>query len=130
MYASKLAHALEAAGLVARRRDANEPRVMQLSLTGQGCDVTQPSITVLRGLLDQSPEVTPRAVVVAGQSLGRDELVGDVRGSLKTDESIVRGTIEELAAMKLLEEDAAVASRIRLTAAGRKLYESTSEETA
>ncbi|MFJ8200986.1 MarR family transcriptional regulator [Streptomyces sp. NPDC096152] len=74
--------------------------------------------------------VTLRAVVVAGESLGRDELVGDVSGSLKTDESIVRGVVEELTAMKLLEEDPAVASRIRLTAAGQKLYESTTAETA
>ncbi|MDX6349863.1 MAG: hypothetical protein QOF84_4653 [Streptomyces sp.] len=35
--------------------------------------------------------VTLRAVVVAGESIGRDELVADVNGSLKTDESVVRG---------------------------------------
>ncbi|MFF8941722.1 MarR family winged helix-turn-helix transcriptional regulator [Streptomyces sp. NPDC014864] len=74
--------------------------------------------------------VTLRAVVVAGESTVRDELVGDVSGALKIDESVVRGVIEELTALKLLEEDPAVASRIRLTAAGRKLYESTTAETA
>ncbi|MDX3225131.1 MarR family transcriptional regulator [Streptomyces sp. ME19-01-6] len=74
--------------------------------------------------------VTLRAVVVAGDSIGRDELVADVTGSLKTDESVVRGVIEELAAAKLLEEDPAEASRMRLTDAGRELYESTVAETA
>jgi DNA-binding MarR family transcriptional regulator len=74
--------------------------------------------------------VTLRAVVVAGESIGCDELVGDVNGSLKTDESVVRGVIEELTAAKLLEEDPAEASRMRLTDAGRELYESTAAETA
>lgn len=74
--------------------------------------------------------VTLRAVVVAGESIGRDELVGDVTGSLKTDESVVYGVIEELTAAKLLEEDPAEASRMRLTDAGRELYERTVAETA
>ncbi|MFD8543298.1 MarR family transcriptional regulator [Streptomyces sp. NPDC059649] len=74
--------------------------------------------------------VTLRAVVTAGESIGRDELIGDVTGSLKTDESVVRGAIEELTAAKLLEEDPAQASRLRLTAAGRELCESTAAETA
>ncbi|GAA2425388.1 MarR family transcriptional regulator [Streptomyces macrosporus] len=74
--------------------------------------------------------VTLRAVVVAGESIGRDELVGDVTGSLKVDASVVRGAIEELTAMKLLEEDPTEASRLRLTDAGRELYESTTAETA
>ncbi|MGW3565325.1 MarR family transcriptional regulator [Streptomyces sp. NPDC000941] len=74
--------------------------------------------------------VTLVAVVLAGESIGRDELVGDVTGSLKTDESVVRGVIEELTVAKLLEEDPAEVSRVRLTDAGRELYESTSAETA
>lgn len=74
--------------------------------------------------------VTLRAVVVAGESIGRDELVADVTGSLKTDESVVRGVIEELEAAKLLEEDPAEASRMRLTDAGRELYENTAAESA
>ncbi|MGO4429830.1 MarR family winged helix-turn-helix transcriptional regulator, partial [Streptomyces sp. MCAF7] len=36
LYVSKLARALEAAGLVARTRDPSDPRAMQLSLTEQG----------------------------------------------------------------------------------------------
>ncbi|MER6304607.1 MarR family transcriptional regulator [Streptomyces sp. NPDC001657] len=74
--------------------------------------------------------VALRAVVIAGESIGRDELVGEVTGSLKIDESVVRGVIEELTAMKLLEEDPAEASRLRLTDAGRELCESTAVETA
>ncbi|MET8953793.1 MarR family transcriptional regulator [Streptomyces sp. NPDC004393] len=90
---------------------------------------------LLEGVLDRHgatfhQSVTLRAVVVAGGSIGRDELVGDVTGSLKTDESVVRGVIEELTAAKLLEEDPAEASRMRLTDAGRELYESTTAETA
>lgn len=73
--------------------------------------------------------VTLVAVVLAGESIGRDELVSDVTGSLKTDESVVRGVIEELTAAKLLEEDPAEVSRVRLTDAGRELYENTSAET-
>ncbi|MEU9083968.1 MarR family transcriptional regulator [Streptomyces sp. NPDC048357] len=74
--------------------------------------------------------VTLRAVAVAGESIGRDELVGDVSGSLKTDASVVRSVIEELTAGKLLQEDPAEATRLRFTAAGRNLYESTTAESA
>ncbi|MFE9929710.1 MarR family winged helix-turn-helix transcriptional regulator [Streptomyces sp. NPDC005533] len=74
--------------------------------------------------------VTLRAVAVAGESIGRDALVGDVSGSLKTDASVVRGVIGELAAGKLLQEDPAEATRLRLTDAGRELYESTAAQSA
>ncbi|WP_327412010.1 MarR family transcriptional regulator [Streptomyces sp. NBC_01233] len=74
--------------------------------------------------------VTLRAVVAAGGSIGRDALVGDVSGSLKTDGSVVRAVIEELTAGKLLEEDPAQSSRVRLTDTGRGLYESTAAESA
>ncbi|MFD7613635.1 MarR family transcriptional regulator [Streptomyces sp. NPDC059828] len=77
---------------------------------------------------DQS--VTLRAVVAAGGTIGRDELVADVTGSLKTDESLVRGVIDELTAAKLLEGDLPEVSRTRLTDAGRELYETTTAETA
>ncbi|WP_329285833.1 MarR family winged helix-turn-helix transcriptional regulator [Streptomyces sp. NBC_00691] len=74
--------------------------------------------------------VTLRAVAVAGESVGRDELVGDVTGSLKTDASVVTGVIEELTAAKLLEADPAEADRVRLTDAGRTSYETTTAESA
>ncbi|MDH6139543.1 DNA-binding MarR family transcriptional regulator [Kitasatospora sp. GP30] len=68
--------------------------------------------------------------MVAGGSIGRDELVADVTGSLKTDGSVVLGVIAELAAAKLLEADPSQESRLQLTDAGRELYERTSAETA
>ncbi|OAR22217.1 hypothetical protein A8W25_31445 [Streptomyces sp. ERV7] len=74
--------------------------------------------------------VTLRAIAVAGESIGRDELVADVTGSLKADESFVRAVIEELTAADLLEEDPAETTRLRLTKAGRTLYGTTTAETA
>ncbi|MFH8839335.1 MarR family transcriptional regulator [Streptomyces sp. NPDC017868] len=74
--------------------------------------------------------VTLRAVVAAGGSVDRDRLVADVIGSLKADEPAVRGVIDGLTAARLLEQDPAQASRLRLTGAGRELYDSTTAETA
>ncbi|MFF0476894.1 MarR family transcriptional regulator [Streptomyces sp. NPDC004284] len=74
--------------------------------------------------------VTLRAVAVAGDSLARDRLVADVIGSLKTDESAVHDVIDGLTATKLLEQDPAQPSRLRLTEAGRELYDSAAAETA
>ncbi len=74
--------------------------------------------------------VTLRAVVVAGESIGRDELVTEVTGSLKAEDSVVLDVIEELTAAKLLEQDPAQESRIRPTDAGRALYATTTAETA
>ncbi|MFF5921020.1 winged helix DNA-binding protein [Streptomyces flavochromogenes] len=74
--------------------------------------------------------VTLRAVVAAGESIGRDELVADVTGSLKIDASVVSGVIEELTAAKALEADPAEPARMRLTDTGRELYEVTSAESA
>ncbi|MFE1907037.1 MarR family winged helix-turn-helix transcriptional regulator [Streptomyces gardneri] len=53
LYVSKLARALEAAGLVARTRDPGDPRAVQLSLTEEGSEVTRRAIRVVQGLLDQ-----------------------------------------------------------------------------
>ncbi|MFE6834929.1 MarR family winged helix-turn-helix transcriptional regulator [Streptomyces sp. NPDC057705] len=53
LYVSKLARALEAAGLLARTRDPGDPRAVQLSLTEQGRDVARRAIKVVQGLLDQ-----------------------------------------------------------------------------
>ncbi|GGR75939.1 hypothetical protein GCM10010269_13850 [Streptomyces humidus] len=74
--------------------------------------------------------VVLRAVVLAGESTGRDELVADVTGSLKAGPSLVRDVIGKLTAQRLLEEDPAQPSQLRLTDAGRRLYESTAAETA
>lgn len=53
LYVSKLARALEDAGLVTRTRDPDDPRAMQLTLTEEGRDVTRRAIRVVQGLLDQ-----------------------------------------------------------------------------
>lgn len=89
---------------------------------------------LLEGVLDRHGvtfhhSVTLRVVAVAGGSVDRDALVRDVTGSLKVEESVVHGVVEELTAAHLLEEEAG-ASRLRLTDAGRELYERTTAETA
>ncbi|MFE9773658.1 MarR family winged helix-turn-helix transcriptional regulator [Streptomyces sp. NPDC005931] len=56
LYVSKLARALETAGLVTRTRDPNDPRAVQLTLTEQGSDVTRRAIKVVHHLLDQMLE--------------------------------------------------------------------------
>ncbi|MFJ8662197.1 MarR family transcriptional regulator [Streptomyces sp. NPDC093795] len=74
--------------------------------------------------------VTLRAVVLADGSVGKDALAGDVTNSLKTDESVALRVIDELTASELLEADPAETSRLRLTDAGKELYETTSAESA
>ncbi|MEU9080457.1 MarR family transcriptional regulator [Kitasatospora sp. NPDC048538] len=53
LYVSKLARALESAGLLARTRDPDDPRAVQLSLTGDGLEVTGRAIAVVQGLLER-----------------------------------------------------------------------------
>ncbi|WP_043670613.1 MarR family winged helix-turn-helix transcriptional regulator [Streptomyces xylophagus] len=53
LYVSKLARALESAGLVERTRDPRDPRAVQLALTEEGRDVTRRAIKVVHGLLQQ-----------------------------------------------------------------------------
>ncbi|MEV2228634.1 MarR family transcriptional regulator [Streptomyces phaeochromogenes] len=53
LYVSKLARALEAAGLVERTRDPADPRAVQLTLTDQGREVTRRAIGIVHGLLEQ-----------------------------------------------------------------------------
>ncbi|MFJ3767096.1 MarR family transcriptional regulator [Streptomyces sp. NPDC090082] len=74
--------------------------------------------------------VVLRAAVTAGDSVGRDALVSDVIGSLKADESAVRGVIDGLTATGLLERLPADGSRLRVTETGRDLYDTTTAETA
>jgi DNA-binding MarR family transcriptional regulator len=53
LYVSKLARALEAAGLIARTEDPADTRAVQLSLTDHGQDVTRRAIAVVHQLADQ-----------------------------------------------------------------------------
>ncbi|MFE6287195.1 MarR family winged helix-turn-helix transcriptional regulator [Streptomyces sp. NPDC057877] len=53
LYVSKLARALEAAGLLERARDPHDPRAVQLALTEAGAEVTRRAIKVVHRLLQQ-----------------------------------------------------------------------------
>ncbi|MFG3099447.1 MarR family winged helix-turn-helix transcriptional regulator [Streptomyces sp. NPDC048182] len=53
LYVSKLARALEAAGLVERARDPRDPRAVQLALTEEGQAVTRRAIGVVQELLER-----------------------------------------------------------------------------
>ncbi|MGW2544478.1 MarR family winged helix-turn-helix transcriptional regulator [Kitasatospora sp. NPDC001574] len=53
LYVSKLARALESAGLVERARDPRDPRAVQLALTDEGRAVTRQAVEVVQGLLRQ-----------------------------------------------------------------------------
>ncbi|MFI1172556.1 MarR family winged helix-turn-helix transcriptional regulator [Streptomyces melanogenes] len=53
LYVSKLARALEAAGLIERTRDPRDPRAVQLTLTEQGRAVTRQAIEVVQELHQQ-----------------------------------------------------------------------------
>ncbi|GAB7183299.1 MarR family transcriptional regulator [Kitasatospora sp. Ki12] len=90
---------------------------------------------LLEGVLERHgitfrQSVTLRVVAVAGGSIATDALVRDVTGSLKVDESVVRGVVEELTAARLLAADPAEGAWLRLTDAGRELYERTTAESA
>ncbi|MBJ7906713.1 MarR family winged helix-turn-helix transcriptional regulator [Streptomyces sp. NPDC003656] len=50
LYVSKLARALESAGLIERTRDPRDPRAVQLALTERGEEVTRRAITVVQEL--------------------------------------------------------------------------------
>jgi DNA-binding MarR family transcriptional regulator len=53
LYVSKLARALESAGLVVRAVDVHDVRARRLSLTAAGLDVTDRAVAVVRPLVDQ-----------------------------------------------------------------------------
>ncbi|MGV9288330.1 MarR family winged helix-turn-helix transcriptional regulator [Streptomyces sp. NPDC003719] len=53
LYVSKLARALESAGLIERARDPRDPRAVQLALTEEGQVVTRRAVEVVQELLQQ-----------------------------------------------------------------------------
>ncbi|MFI8365193.1 MarR family winged helix-turn-helix transcriptional regulator [Streptomyces sp. NPDC085612] len=53
LYVSKLARALESAGLIDRTRDPRDPRAVQLTLTEQGQAITRQAIDVVQELHQQ-----------------------------------------------------------------------------
>ncbi|WEH26122.1 MarR family transcriptional regulator [Streptomyces sp. AM 3-1-1] len=50
LYVSKLARALESAGLLARTRDPQDPRAVQLALTDEGADIASRAIDLVQDL--------------------------------------------------------------------------------
>ncbi|MDA2809767.1 MarR family transcriptional regulator [Nocardiopsis sp. RSe5-2] len=53
LYVSKLARALESAGLIERTRDSRDTRAVRLALTGQGQSVARKAVAVVQELLQQ-----------------------------------------------------------------------------
>ncbi|MFJ7074026.1 MarR family winged helix-turn-helix transcriptional regulator [Streptomyces sp. NPDC098781] len=72
--------------------------------------------------------VTLRLVAVADGPVERDRLVGGVVGALKIDASQAHSVVDELLSTGLLTPDGP--SGVRITDAGRELYDRTSTETA
>ncbi|WP_405975436.1 MarR family transcriptional regulator [Streptomyces sp. NBC_00988] len=72
LYVSKLARALESAGLVERTRDPRDPRAVQLALTEQGREVTRRAIKVVHGLLEQLLEPLGGLDSARARELSRD----------------------------------------------------------
>ncbi|MEU9051975.1 MarR family transcriptional regulator [Streptomyces sp. NPDC048384] len=72
--------------------------------------------------------VTLRLVNVADGPVERDHLVDGVVGALKIDAAEAHSVVDELIAAQLLAPQEP--SRVRITDAGRELYERTSAETA
>ncbi|MGW6731051.1 MarR family transcriptional regulator [Streptomyces sp. NPDC055013] len=72
--------------------------------------------------------VTLRLVNVADGPVERDHLADDVVGALKIDATEAHSVVDELIAAQLLAPQEP--SQVRITDAGRELYEQTSAETA
>ncbi|MFE9021022.1 MarR family transcriptional regulator [Streptomyces sp. NPDC007808] len=72
--------------------------------------------------------VTLRLVAVAGEPVERGELVDGVVGALKIDRAEAHSVVDELIAARLLAGQEP--SRVRITDAGRELYDRTTAETA
>ena len=77
--------------------------------------------------LDFQQQIVLRPVVLAAGPVDRARLAADTVAALKTDEESVQGTIDELIAAGLVATDA---SEVRITDAGRALYERITQETS
>ncbi|MFJ9899528.1 MarR family transcriptional regulator [Streptomyces sp. NPDC091280] len=72
-------------------------------------------------------QIVLRPVALAAGPVDRGQLVADTVAALKADEDSVRGTVDELITAGLLATDA---SDVRITDAGRELFERITKETA
>ncbi|MBE8476425.1 winged helix DNA-binding protein [Streptomyces justiciae] len=72
--------------------------------------------------------VTLRLAAVADGPVEREHIVDGVVGSLKIDAAEARSVVDELLAAQLLAPEEL--SQVRITEAGRKLYDTTSAATA
>ncbi|MFH8798562.1 MarR family transcriptional regulator [Streptomyces sp. NPDC017936] len=78
--------------------------------------------------VDFQQSVVLRLAAVADGPVERDEVVAGAVDALKTDPAATHGVIDELVAARLLAPDGT--SRLRITDAGRELYDRTTRETA
>ena len=72
-------------------------------------------------------QIVLRPVALAAGPVDRGQLAADTVASLKVDEDSAQGTIDELITAGLLGTDA---SDVRITDAGRELYERITKETS
>ncbi|MFD4561775.1 MarR family transcriptional regulator [Streptomyces sp. NPDC058469] len=77
--------------------------------------------------LDFQQQIVLRPVVLAAGPVDRGRLAADTVAALKADEDSVQSTIDELIAAGLVATDA---SEVRITDAGRALYERITNETS
>ncbi|MBK6017353.1 MarR family winged helix-turn-helix transcriptional regulator [Streptomyces sp. MBT53] len=84
------------------------------------------SVLVRHGVGFQQ-QITLRPVAVAAGPVDRGQLAADTAAALKVDEDSAQGTIDELITAGLLGADA---SDVRITDAGRELFERITKETS
>ncbi|MET7573998.1 MarR family transcriptional regulator [Streptomyces sp. NPDC005492] len=101
-----------------------DPRV--LGLAHYAARAVLESVLSRHGLAFQQ-QIVLRPVALADGPVDRERLTEDTVAALKTDKESVQGTIDELITAGLLN---AGASEVRITDAGRALYERVTSETS
>ncbi|MEV6483105.1 MarR family transcriptional regulator [Streptomyces sp. NPDC051576] len=101
-----------------------DPRV--LGLAHYAARAVLESVLTRHGLAFQQ-QIVLRPVALADGPVDRDRLTEDTVAALKTDKQSVQGTIDGLITAELLGADA---TEVRITDAGRALYERVTKETS
>ncbi|MET7682310.1 MarR family transcriptional regulator [Streptomyces sp. NPDC005423] len=83
------------------------------------------SVLTRHGLVFEQ-QITLRLVAVAGGPVERERLAGEVAAALRADETGVREVLDGLVTARLIAVDS---SGVRITDAGRELYERVAAET-